>query len=59
MKKGKLRKQDFAVTKQKTALLLAADSIGKKIQYDVPGFLSNRRQVIYFGNFYNKNMFIV
>ncbi|KAJ0096832.1 hypothetical protein Patl1_28575 [Pistacia atlantica] len=44
LKKGKLRKQDFAVTKQKTALLLAADSIGKKIQYDVPGFLSNRRQ---------------
>lgn len=44
LKKGKLRKQDFSVTKQKTALLLAADSIGKKIQYDCPGFLSNRRQ---------------
>ncbi|XWS33530.1 hypothetical protein CRYUN_Cryun22dG0091200 [Craigia yunnanensis] len=44
LKKGKLRKQDFAVTKNKTALLLAADSIGKKIQYDCPGFLPNRRQ---------------
>ncbi|OMO56531.1 Tetratricopeptide TPR-1 [Corchorus capsularis] len=44
LKKGKLRKQDFAVTKQKTALLLAADSIGKKIQYDCPGFLPNKRQ---------------
>ncbi|KAH9663845.1 Suppressor of RPS4-RLD 1 [Citrus sinensis] len=44
LKKGKLRRQDFSVTKQKTALLLVADSIGKKIQYDCPGFLSNRRQ---------------
>ncbi|XP_022741560.1 suppressor of RPS4-RLD 1-like isoform X1 [Durio zibethinus] len=44
LKKGKLRKQDFAVTKHKTALLLAADSIGQKIQYDCPGFLPNRRQ---------------
>ncbi|KAK6237734.1 hypothetical protein QUC31_003203 [Theobroma cacao] len=44
LKKGRLRKQDFAVTKHKTALLLAADSIGKKIQYDCPGFLPNRRQ---------------
>ncbi|XVF17569.1 hypothetical protein REPUB_Repub10bG0134700 [Reevesia pubescens] len=44
LKKGKLRKQDFAVTKHRTALLLAADSIGKKIQYDCPGFLPNRRQ---------------
>lgn len=44
LKKGKLRKQDFAVTKQKTVLLQAADSIGKKIQYNCPGFLPNRRQ---------------
>ncbi|KAF3438823.1 hypothetical protein FNV43_RR17098 [Rhamnella rubrinervis] len=44
LKKGKLRKQDFAVTKQKTLLLQAADSIGRKIQYDCPGFLPNRRQ---------------
>ncbi|KAJ9177336.1 hypothetical protein P3X46_012567 [Hevea brasiliensis] len=44
LKRGKLRKQDFAMTKQKTALLVAADSIGKKIQYDCPGFLPNRRQ---------------
>lgn len=46
LKKGKLRKQDFAVTKQKTVLLQAADSIGRRIQYDCPGFLPNRRQVI-------------
>ncbi|KAF7828654.1 suppressor of RPS4-RLD 1-like isoform X1 [Senna tora] len=43
-KKGKLRKQDFAITKQKAALIQAADSIGKKIQYDCAGFLPNRRQ---------------
>lgn len=45
-KKGKLRKQDFVMTKQKTALLNAADSIGSKIQYNCPGFLPNKRQVI-------------
>ncbi|XVE87036.1 hypothetical protein DITRI_Ditri18aG0083600 [Diplodiscus trichospermus] len=44
LKKGKLRKQDFAVTKHRTALLLAADSIGSKIQYDSLGFLPNRCQ---------------
>ncbi|KAJ8765768.1 hypothetical protein K2173_014890 [Erythroxylum novogranatense] len=44
LKKGKLRKQDFTIKKQKTALLVAADNIGKKIQYDCPGFLPNRRQ---------------
>ncbi|GAB4849033.1 Suppressor of RPS4-RLD 1 [Ancistrocladus abbreviatus] len=44
LRKGKLRKQDFAMTKQKTALLSAADSIGRKIQYNSPGFLPNRRQ---------------
>ncbi|KAE8655171.1 Suppressor of RPS4-RLD 1 [Hibiscus syriacus] len=44
LKKGKLKKQDMAVTKHKIALILAADSIGKKIQYDCPGFLPNRRQ---------------
>ncbi|KAK4777177.1 hypothetical protein SAY86_005865 [Trapa natans] len=44
MRKGKLKKQDFAMTKQKATLLLEADSIGKKIQYDCPGFLPNRRQ---------------
>ncbi|XP_065873083.1 suppressor of RPS4-RLD 1 [Euphorbia lathyris] len=43
-KRSKLRKQDFSITKQKTALLMAADSIGKKIQYDCLGFLPNRRQ---------------
>ncbi|XP_050205125.1 suppressor of RPS4-RLD 1 [Mercurialis annua] len=44
LKRGKLKKQDFSMTKQKTALLMAADSIGKKIQYDCLGFLPNRRQ---------------
>jgi hypothetical protein len=46
LKKSKLRKQDFAVTKQKAALLQVADSIGRKIQYHCPGFFTNRRQVI-------------
>lgn len=44
LKKGKLRRQDFTVTKQKNVLLQAADSIGKRIQYHCPGFLPNRRQ---------------
>lgn len=44
LKKSKLRKQDFAVTKQKAALLQVADSLGRKIQYRCPGFLPNRRQ---------------
>ncbi|KAK2372574.1 Suppressor of RPS4-RLD 1 [Trifolium repens] len=44
LRKGKLRKQELAITKQKSALIQAADSIGKKIQYDCPGFLPNRRQ---------------
>ncbi|RWR81440.1 suppressor of RPS4-RLD 1 [Cinnamomum micranthum f. kanehirae] len=44
LKKGRLRKQDFAATKQKAVLLQAADAIGKKIQYNCSGFLHNRRQ---------------
>ncbi|KAL7141472.1 hypothetical protein ABFS83_08G055300 [Erythranthe nasuta] len=44
LRKGKLKKQEFSLTKQKAALLQAADSIGKKIQYHCPGFLPNRRQ---------------
>lgn len=44
LKKGKQRKQEFTSTKQKTALLQAADSIGRNIQYHCPGFLHNRRQ---------------
>ncbi|XP_077214890.1 tetratricopeptide repeat (TPR)-like superfamily protein [Tasmannia lanceolata] len=44
LKKGRLRKQDFTVTKQKATLLQAADFIGKKIQYNCPGFLPNRCQ---------------
>lgn len=48
LRKGKLRKQELALTKQKVALIQAADSIGKKIQYDCPGFLPNRRQVMFY-----------
>ncbi|KAI4330750.1 hypothetical protein MLD38_029007 [Melastoma candidum] len=44
LRKGKLKKLDFTITKQKTALILLADSLGKGIQYDCPGFLPNRRQ---------------
>ncbi|KAI3451958.1 hypothetical protein Pfo_008623 [Paulownia fortunei] len=44
LRKGKLKKQEFSLTKQKASLLQAADSIGKKIQYHCPGFLPNRRQ---------------
>ncbi|KAK9165906.1 hypothetical protein Scep_001097 [Stephania cephalantha] len=44
LKKGRLRKQDFIVTKQKATLIQAADFLGKKIQYTCPGFLPNRRQ---------------
>ncbi|KAH6838164.1 Tetratricopeptide repeat superfamily protein [Perilla frutescens var. hirtella] len=44
VRKGKLKKQEFSLTKQKAALLHAADSIGKKIQYHCPGFLLNKRQ---------------
>ncbi|KAL2522527.1 Suppressor of RPS4-RLD 1 [Forsythia ovata] len=44
LRKGKLKKQEFALTKQKAILLQTADSIGKKIQCHCPGFLPNRRQ---------------
>ncbi|XP_010271758.1 PREDICTED: suppressor of RPS4-RLD 1 [Nelumbo nucifera] len=44
LRKGSLKKQDYVITKQKAMLLQAADSIGKKIQYNCPGFLPNRRQ---------------
>nr|XP_043631508.1 suppressor of RPS4-RLD 1 [Erigeron canadensis] len=44
LRKAKLRKQDFNLTKPKNALLLAADRIGKSIQYHCPGFLPNKRQ---------------
>lgn len=46
LKKGRLRKLEFVATKHKRVLLHAADSIGQKIQYNCPGFLPNRRQVI-------------
>ncbi|KAF3600868.1 hypothetical protein F2Q69_00032722 [Brassica cretica] len=44
LKKGKLKKQDLAITKPKANLLRFTDMIGKKIQYFCPGFLPNRRQ---------------
>ncbi|XP_076949916.1 suppressor of RPS4-RLD 1-like [Bidens hawaiensis] len=44
LRKAKLKKQDFNLTKPKIALLLAADRIGKSIQYHCQGFLPNRRQ---------------
>ncbi|KAL2333468.1 hypothetical protein Fmac_014681 [Flemingia macrophylla] len=44
LRKGKLKKQEFTITKQKAALLFTSDSIGMKIQYDCPGFLPNKRQ---------------
>ncbi|XP_058069965.1 suppressor of RPS4-RLD 1 isoform X2 [Magnolia sinica] len=46
LKKGRLRKQDVIVTKQKATLLQAADLIGKKIQYNCKGFMPNRRQIM-------------
>lgn len=53
LRRGRLRKQELAITKQKATLIQAADSIGKKIQYDCPGFLPNRRQVkLFFVNVY-------
>ncbi|XP_051216443.1 suppressor of RPS4-RLD 1 [Lolium perenne] len=44
LRSGRLNKQDFKFTKHQTSLLLAADSIGKKIQYNCLGFLPNQRQ---------------
>ncbi|MFS8010859.1 putative tetratricopeptide-like helical domain superfamily [Helianthus anomalus] len=44
LRKAKLKKQDLTLTKPKIALLLAADRIGKTIQYHCTGFLPNRRQ---------------
>ncbi|XP_062190637.1 suppressor of RPS4-RLD 1-like isoform X2 [Phragmites australis] len=44
LRSGRLSKQDFKFTKHQTTLLLAADSIGKKIQYNCRGFLPNQRQ---------------
>lgn len=45
LKKGRLKKQEFVVTKHRQTLLRAADFIGQKIQYSCPGFLQNKRQV--------------
>ncbi|KAI3871831.1 hypothetical protein MKX03_027738 [Papaver bracteatum] len=44
LKRGRPRKQDLVTTKPKATLLKVADAIGKKIQYNCPGFLPNRRQ---------------
>ncbi|KAJ4760063.1 Tetratricopeptide repeat protein 13 [Rhynchospora pubera] len=44
LKGGRLNKQEFKFTKHQISLLQAADHIGKRIQYNCPGFLHNRRQ---------------
>uniref|UniRef100_A0A1D1YH34 Tetratricopeptide repeat protein 13 n=2 Tax=Anthurium amnicola TaxID=1678845 RepID=A0A1D1YH34_9ARAE len=44
LRSGRLRKQDFTISKHKAILLQAADMIGRKIQYNCAGFLPNRRQ---------------
>uniref|UniRef100_A0A0D9WUT7 Uncharacterized protein n=1 Tax=Leersia perrieri TaxID=77586 RepID=A0A0D9WUT7_9ORYZ len=44
LRNGRLNKQDFKFTKHQTTLIQAADSIGKKIQYNCRGFLPNQRQ---------------
>lgn len=44
LKKGRVKQQDFIMTKPKKLLLETADCIGKKIQYYCPGFLHNKRQ---------------
>ncbi|GAB2282676.1 Suppressor of RPS4-RLD 1 [Dionaea muscipula] len=44
LRKYKLKKQEVTLTKQKSALLRVADSLGGKVQYNSPGFLCNRRQ---------------
>ncbi|XP_051126901.1 suppressor of RPS4-RLD 1 [Andrographis paniculata] len=44
LRKGKLKKQELSISKQKATLLHAADSIGNGIQYYCVGFLPNKRQ---------------
>ncbi|XP_020091961.1 suppressor of RPS4-RLD 1 isoform X2 [Ananas comosus] len=44
LKGGRISKKEFNLTKHQDNLLQAADSIGKKIQYNCPGFLPNKRQ---------------
>lgn len=44
LKSGRLRGQDFVISKAKRSLLEAADRIGCRMQYNCPGFLKNRRQ---------------
>lgn len=44
LRKAKVKKQDFTMTKPKSTLLSAADRVGKTIQYHCPGFLPNKRQ---------------
>ncbi|KAJ3669831.1 hypothetical protein LUZ60_010155 [Juncus effusus] len=44
LKAGKINKQEFKFTKHQISLLQTADSIGRKIQYNCPGFLHNKRQ---------------
>lgn len=44
LKNGRLRGQDFVISKAKRILLETADQLGCKMQYNCPGFLKNRRQ---------------
>lgn len=44
LKSGRLRGQDFVISKAKRSLLEIADQLGCKMQYRSPGFLKNRRQ---------------
>jgi len=44
LKKGRVKQQEFIMTKPKKLLLETADRIGKKIQYYCSGFSHNKRQ---------------
>lgn len=51
LKGGRISKKEFNLTKHQDNLLQAADSIGKKIQYNCPGFLPNKRQVNFLSHY--------
>lgn len=44
LKSGRLRGQDFVISKAKRVLLETADQLGCKMQYRSPGFFKNKRQ---------------
>ncbi|MCO5575061.1 hypothetical protein L7F22_028858 [Adiantum nelumboides] len=44
LRSGRVRGQDFVISKAKRSLLEVADQIGVKMQYYCPGFSKNRRQ---------------